>query len=109
MIALTAVQRELVDSIIGFTDARGFPPSLRDLSHIHGYGNTGMSTVARHLYRLQQKGVVHLGPPRRTRSITVMRNKVPPRDFRYIPATKCLSCECSIFGVSVCPNCGATT
>ena len=64
----TARQQRVLDAIASLTLARGFPPTLRELTAHLGLRST--NGVSQHLAALRQRGLV-TGSPRRSRTLQV--------------------------------------
>ena len=58
--ALTNRQQEIVDTIRGFTDRHGYPPTVRDIGK--AVGLTSSSTVHTHLSNLEKLGLLRRDP-----------------------------------------------
>lgn len=73
---LTPVQRRTLETIMTYTIANGFPPTLRELGTLHDIGST--NGVSDTLQRLEKKGYIrtrHMG----SRAIEVLRD---PNGYR---------------------------
>ena len=53
---LTKRQKEILDHIDGFIDARGYAPSFEEIAHHFGYSS--LATVHEHLSNLERKGYI---------------------------------------------------
>ena len=51
---LTATRRIILEEIVGYTDAHGYPPTVRELCAAVGLGST--SSVQHHLLALEKSG-----------------------------------------------------
>ncbi len=65
---LTARQRQVFDFVVESVEARGFPPSMREIAE--GVGLSSVSTVKHHLDALEKAGMIQRDP-RRPRAIEV--------------------------------------
>ncbi|MDQ7819544.1 MAG: transcriptional repressor LexA [Armatimonadota bacterium] len=76
---LTRRQREILAFVQRYTDAHGYPPSVREIGQ--ALGLTSSSTVHSHLSALEKKGYIRRDPSK-PRALEILR------DEREVPAKK---------------------
>lgn len=80
---LTKRQQQIMDVIRKAVEARGFPPSMREIAA--EVGLSSVSTVKHHLDALEEAGLM-IRDPRRPRAIE-LRTEVAPEDIRTVDYT----------------------
>lgn len=64
-------QREVLEKLIGFTQTKGYPPSIQQLCDMCGVSST--STIHHHITALKKKGFIHWNPAEK-RAITIRQD-----------------------------------
>ena len=80
--ALTEKQRIVLDSLIGFIQDYGYPPTIPQLCERCGVSST--STIHHHVSALKRKGFIHWNPNER-RSITVHESLLESPEKNNLP------------------------